>query len=483
MAEHDDVFRDLCENANDLIQSVATDGQVLYVNRTWLETLGYTPEEAPHLNIFDIIHPDSRDHCQSIFQELLAGKEQVRIEAEFQTKDGLRIPVEGNVTCKYEDDRPVATRGIFRDLRERRRAREELDRLFNLSQDMMCIAGTDGFFKQINPAFERVLGYSESELLSVVFLDFVHPEDRDKTVQEVEQLAQGQATVDFENRYLAKDGEYRWMEWRATPVPESGLIYAVARDVTDQKRVQTLLVQQTAELARSNADLEVFAYAASHDLRSPLRSVSKIATWIEEDLGGEISPKLAGHLEKLRTRVGRMDDLIDELLEYSKAGNKQKTVERIDTATTVRELVDLMGPREGMQIVAEGMPTLETAGAPLQQVLRNLIDNALKHHDGAVGRIVVAARKRGDFYEFSVTDDGPGIPEEDRERIFGTFEKGRATEEPGHGLGLALVRRLVETYGGTIRAEAARPRGAVFRFTWPMHMAATENTDADHPGR
>lgn len=478
-----EMFRDLCENANDLIQSVDVEGNILYVNRMWLETLGYTHDDTAKLNIFEIIHPDSRAHCAGVFQELLEGKEQARIEADFQTKDGRRIPLEGNVTCKSENGRPVSTRGIFRDLRERRRAKEEIDRLFNLAQDMMCVAGTDGYLKQVNPAFERVLGYSQSELLKVAFIDFVHPADRQATIDAVQKLAHGESVVDFENRYMARDGSWRWLAWRSTPVPEEGLIYATARDVTERKRVQALLARQTEELARSNADLETFAYAASHDLRSPLRSIAKLTGWIEQDLGKDVSAKVLEHLEKLKDRAGRMDTLIDELLAYSRAGQRERLAEEVDIAELVRAMTELLGPPAGLSVVGEDLPTLQTPKAPIEQILRNLIDNAIKHHDRADGRIVVSARKDGDWYEFSVSDDGPGIPEEDRERVFGTFETGAATERPGHGLGLSLVQRLVETYGGRIWIENVKPRGAAFHFTWPAHLESMEKPDGDDSGR
>jgi PAS domain S-box-containing protein len=282
--EHEEFFRDLVDNANDLIQSITPEGRFIYVNDAWRSTLGYTDEDLKTLNVFDVVHPDSRDHCMTVMQAVMKGKPAGHIQADFLTRDGRRVSVEGSASCRMVGGKAMATRGIFRDVSERNRIQDELDRLFNLSLDLLCVAGADGYFKHINPAFEHVLGYSKEELLSRPFVEYVHPDDRPSTVTEMERLVQGLPVVDFQNRYLAKDGQYRWLAWRSTPALDTGLIYAVARDITKEKRNQEIMKRTAEELARSNADLEQFAYVASHDLLAPLRAISNLSEWIEEDL-------------------------------------------------------------------------------------------------------------------------------------------------------------------------------------------------------
>ena len=356
---------------------------------------------------------------------------------------------------------------------EQRSATEvELRRLFRLSLDLMCVAGLDGYFKKVNPAFERVLGYDRQELLSRQFIEFVHPDDQEATLEEVGSLAGGALTIDFENRYRTQSGEYRWLAWRSAPDVETGLIYAVARDITDQKRNQMLLKSRTEELARSNFDLEQFAYVASHDLRAPLRSIATLAKFIEDDLEGEIPDKTRDHLIQLRRRTLLMRALIDDLLVYSQAGRVAEEIAEVDAARLVRGIAFMLDGPEGIEISFNGEPPIfETLRGPLEQVLRNLIGNAIKHHDRSEGAIIVSVREEGDFWRITVQDDGPGITEEDYARVFD------ATRQPqekrgleGSGMGLPMVQRIVEGFGGEVGVDREGGRGTTFHFTWPKKI-------------
>lgn len=347
-----------------------------------------------------------------------------------------------------------------------------LRRLFMLSLDLMCVAGFDGYFKRVNPAFQRVLGYDREELLSCQFVEFVHPDDRDKTFREVESLAGGAVSVDFENRYRTRDGDYRWLAWRAAPMVDRGLIYAVARDITQQKADRQQLARQARELARSNADLEQFAHVASHDLRAPLRSIMTLAGFIEQDLGDEIPPKSKRHLVELRRRGMLMEALTEDLLVYSQAGREREESVRVDTSALVREIVFLLDPPEAFEVVADdSLPVVETVRGPLRQVLRNLIANAVKHHDRGEGEVRVSARDTGDRWEFAVADDGPGIGGEDQVRVSRVFAQPQTDAgAEGWGMGLVLVQRVVERFGGRVWLDSGPGRGATFRFEWPKRI-------------
>lgn len=488
--DHGELFRDICDNAEELIQSIAPDGRFLYTNRAWQRLLGYTKEDLKQVRLFDIVHPSCRDKCAAALRQVLSGSEPVRIEAVFKAKDGRKVEIEGSASCRFEDGKPVATRGIFRDVTRRNEEMESHEKLWDLSLDLLCVANVDGYFLRINPAFCDVLGYTEKELTSRRFVEFIHPDDREATEKEIVHLAEGKLVVDFKNRYRAADGRYRWLAWRSAPLADRGLIYAVARDVTEAMRVEELMKSQAADLERSNKDLESFAYVASHDLRAPLRVVANLADWIEEDLPGEVPEKVKGHLARMRERLERLENLTSDLLKISRADSISSAVEEVDTARMVREIAEELSPPEGIEVEPKfGLPRFRTPRAALEQVLRNLIGNAIKHHDRPAGKVEVSANEAGRHYEFWVTDDGPGIPASERRQIFDMFHRLRSGEGvEGEGMGLAMAKRIVQRMGGSIRVEGGGERGSAFIFTWPRSEPTApddsgETRDAQDSGR
>lgn len=220
---------------------IATDleGTVIHWNDHAEELYGWSREETLGRNIAELtVGPAEAEVAGEIMERLRAGE---TWEGEFvvRRKDGSTFHAYVTDSPIYDaQGRAVGFVGVSTDVTERKRVEEERDRLFTLSPDLLCIAGVDGYFKRINPAFEETLGYTRRELLSKPFVEFVHPEDRAATISEVEKLGAGATTVLFENRYRCKDGTYVWLAWKAVPVVEEGLIYAAARNVTGQKRAE-----------------------------------------------------------------------------------------------------------------------------------------------------------------------------------------------------------------------------------------------------
>jgi PAS domain S-box-containing protein len=418
--------------------------------------------------IADIICPDSKPQFIRDQDRVLSGKRVIHRALHIRHKNGRAVVFDGFSNLQTRSGTPLGTYSIFRPF-DHASQEEELDRLFNLSLDLLCIAGVDGYFKRINPAFVKILGYNEEELLSRSFLEFVHPDDRESTLEAIDRLAQGLLVVDFVNRYQARDGRFLWIAWRSAPWAERGLIYAVARDITEQRQTHELLDRQRSELARSNADLEQFANMASHDLRAPLRHVANLAAWIEEDMPRALPEKVRENLENLRSMVHRMEKLTDDILRYSRVGREPEEVCLVDTAAMLEELVILLSPPEGIRVTWDpGMPTFTTAKSPLEQVFRNIIGNAIQHHHRQEGNIRIVVDTPDDIYQFGVIDDGPGIPSDFREKIFAMFQKGpQGDKADGSGFGLALVKRIIESHGGSIWVDSVDGGGSAFRFTWP----------------
>jgi signal transduction histidine kinase len=261
--------------------------------------------------------------------------------------------------------------------------------------------------------------------------------------------------------------------------PEDPRIVGVRTAVTETNAelvdVQRELVRERSRLAaalreveRSNRALDEFAHAVSHDLRAPLRSIGNYAQWVEEDAGAPLAAPAAEHLAMLRAQVARMERMIQGVLAYARAGRATATMEQVDLADVVRDVVSLLAPPDSVSVGAAGaLPTLVTERAPLQQVVLNLVANAIAHGGPSV-RVAIAARDSGPAVEVSVRDDGPGVPPELRERVWQLFHAGTGSAKAGGtGIGLAAVKRLVEDRGGRAWVADSGGPGADFRFTWP----------------
>jgi two-component system, LuxR family, sensor kinase FixL len=274
---------------------------------------------------------------------------------------------------------------------------------------------------------------------------------------------------------IRKDGTEIPVELTISPLslPDRYEFSAFIRDITERKATEEQIRHYASELERSNRELDQFAYSASHDLRSPLRAIAQMASWMTEDHGKELPEDVCRDLALIQRRVRRMQQLLDDMLEYARVGRQDGDLSGVDSEKLVQEIIDLLAPPPGFDICVGPMPSLVTHRAPLSQVLRNLIGNAIKHHDHAVGHIEISAVDKGDAVEFVVRDDGPGIPREYHEEIFRMYStlKPRDVVE-GSGMGLAMVRKILDNRGGEVHVESAEGRGATFRFTWPKSVEA-----------
>ncbi|MFC1707780.1 ATP-binding protein [Planctomycetota bacterium] len=319
--------------------------------------------------------------------------------------------------------------------------------LLAVTPDGLIIVNRDGVVRFANAAAARLIDRGGVEdLVGAPFGFPVSGQD----VAEIDVVRRDRKRLRAELRIVAT-------EWEGKPAQ-----LVTLRDVTAWKQAQEAL-------ERANAELDGFVYAVSHDLKAPLRAVDNLTQWIAEDLGDQLDGDTRKHMDLLRSRVDRMSALIADLLTYSRVGHEEAEVEELDVGDLVREISFLLDPPAGFEIViAPDLPTIRSPNAPLQQVLSNLVSNALTHHHRKDGRIEVAAREQGVFVELSVADDGPGIPPEQHERAFGMFQTLRSRDEvEGSGIGLALVKKTVEHHGGTVRLLSSGTGGATFRFTWP----------------
>ena len=342
-------------------------------------------------------------------------------------------------------------------------------------------ARPDGAVDYFNQRWFDYTGLAEERALAWGWSDVLHPDDTQPTLERWNEALHTGALYEIEYRWKrARDGAYRWHLGRGVPMRDQAgkIAYWVGTgtDIDDQKQAEIALREHGEQLARTtaaleerNRELDQFAYITSHDLKAPLRGIANLSQWIEEDLGDNATDDIRKQLDLLRGRVHRMEGLIDGILQYSRVGRVKGVVETVDVGVLLHDVVDLIAPPAGFRIeVAPDMPTINTERLRLQQVFQNLIGNAIKHHNRADGHISIGVTERGPMLEFAVTDDGPGIAPQYHQKIFVVFQT-LATRDKveGTGIGLSLVKKIIESNGGNIRVESAEGAGTTFRFTWP----------------
>jgi two-component system, LuxR family, sensor kinase FixL len=356
--------------------------------------------------------------------------------------------------------------------------KESVDRLrliLDSSLDAVVAIDELGKITGWNPQAEAVFGWNRNEALGKFLSDLIIPEPYRVSFQRGLEHFRATGEGPLLRRRLdltaLRKGEVTFpVELTVSPLRVGGHceFCAFVRDISQRKAAEEQIRRYATELERSNRELNDFAYSASHDLRAPLRAVAQLAAWIAEDHAAELSEGVRNDLGLMQRRVQRMQALLDDMLEYARVGRSDGDLSHIDSAQLTREIIETLPLPQGFTVQVGPLPTLLSHRTPLQQALRNLISNAVKHHDRPDGRVEISAVDHGDHVEFIIQDDGPGIAQDYQEQIFRMFTtlKPRDSVE-GSGMGLALVKKIVEGRGGTIRLESAEGRGATFRFTWP----------------
>lgn len=349
---------------------------------------------------------------------------------------------------------------------------DKLAQFYELSLDLFCLAGEDGYFKYINKSWETCLGYDRESLLSRPYLDFVHPDDKQVTRVEQQRLANGAYVLDFENRYRAKDGSWKWLSWKAAPQP-NGEIYAVARDITAQKEDERATKLLMRKLELSNQELDRFAYVVSHDLKTPLRGIANLAEWIAEDLGEQLPDNVKEHIRMMQDRVGLMQQLIDDMLRYARTGRSGHDLGPVNVSQIIIEIRDMIDLPTGFELrVQDELPTILGVKVEVLQMFQNLIVNAIKYRTADNGWVSVKAESDGPFWRFVICDNGIGIQPQYHDRVFEIFQRlGDHDDVEGTGIGLAVVKKIVEGMGGNIQVESDGKSGTCFTFTWPKRPA------------
>jgi PAS domain S-box-containing protein len=372
-----------------------------------------------------------------------------------------------------------------REAEERLRQSEELFRkTFELAASGVAHVGLDGKFTRINRSLSEILGYGEAELIGRSVKDISHPEDRDVTdIQRALVHAGQRESVRFEKRYLRKNGDTVWVSLGVALVRDGAgapqYEVAIFDDITDRKQAEAALRAAHEELKRSNSELEQFAYVASHDLQEPLRMVSSYTQLLGRRYNDKFDADAREFMGYIVDGATRMKQLIEDLLAYSRVGTKGKDFKPVELDKAVRRaMANLKAAIDdsGAVISFDALPSVPGDEVQLAQVFQNLMGNALKFRSQSAPRIHVSVDERQDDIEVAVRDNGIGIEPQYFERIFMVFQRLHYKGEyPGTGIGLAIVKKVVERHGGHMRVESKPGEGSAFIFTLPKHEKEAGN--------
>jgi len=411
----------------------------------------------------------------------LDGRKAGDIEVYHLSQDGRRQP---NPFLPEEKELLKAVAARLACIAQQKRAERKLE-LFRtlLRESNDCIFVIDPLWGRIldaNATACNSLGYRLEQLTKMELKHIDASIETDEQWQQRLEQLRRDTHVLTESRFLRKDQTSFPVEtsFKILPVGNDEFILAIARDITERKEAERRQAELLEELEAANEELKEFAYIVSHDLKAPLRGIKTLAEWILADHGDKLGEQGREHMQMLLSRVQRMHKLIEGVLQYSRIGRVREKPTLLDLNELLPEIIDLLAPPPNIHIVIKRpLPTVEAEPTRITQVFQNLLSNAIKYMDKPTGHIEIDCVDDGEFWRFSVADNGPGIDEKYHQKIFQIFQTLSARDEyESTGIGLTIIKKIVELYGGRIWVESKPGQGSTFFFTFPK--AKKELTNA-----
>lgn len=447
-------------------------GGITYVNAEIERLFRYTQLELLGKNV-DILLPDrfNQHHRElregylkdAVTRHMGAGRDLFG-----RRQDGSEFPLEvGLRPLKIGNEKWVIATIV--DITERKKLESRFAKVIEASPYGKLLVDERGIIQLINPSLLNLFGYAKEELIGQS-MNILLPERYRHNHDALREGFNHQPSLramglgrDLTGRH--KNGLEIPIEIGLSPVDSDAgqWTLAVVTDITERKRMELSLQQ-------ANAHMEEFTYVASHDLKSPLRSIGDLVEWINEDLEGNMPDTVVKNIDRIKLRINRMENLIDDLLRYARAGKRTKDSTLIEIDKLIENILDMHPAPEGFAITTHiSLNQIFAARTPLETVLRNLYNNALKHHDRQIPpEISISVEPSGSFVLFRISDNGPGIPEGAKNRLFRLFQTLSTTNNHIGGIGLAIAKRMTETHGGKIQLLTNEgQRGAEFQVYWP----------------
>ncbi|MCK4396016.1 PAS domain S-box protein [candidate division WOR-3 bacterium] len=490
LQEREKGFRLAFESAKDAIFWVDSEtGLITNCNKAAEELLEKKREEIIGFHQTTLHPPEKAEYFADMFKRHVEQKGTVGEEAEVVTTSGKVKPVYITASLILVGGKPII-QGIFRDITERKRVENalmgaleklrELESIINRSPAVVFLWRLDeGWQVEFVSDSVKQFGYTPEELLSgqVSWDSITYPEDVPRIEAEVAEYFQ-RGVMEFaqEYRFITKSGKARWIEGLSKGLKDSNgvvtHVQSIILDVTERKRAEEKLQKMLAELQRSNAELEQFAYVSSHDLQEPLRMISSYVKLLSKRYKGKLDAEADEFIAYTVDGAAHMQTMIEDLLAYSRVGTRGEPFKSTDCKATFEQaLANLQVAIEesGAVITHDHLPIVIADASQITQLFQNLISNAIKFSGGEPPVIHSAAEQRGNEWVFSIRDSGIGIAPEFHERIFLIFQRLHGMQDcPGTGVGLAICKKIVDRHGGRIWVESEPGKGATFHFTIPV---------------
>ena len=475
----------LLESATDAMIIIDTEGRIVVANPTIEQLFGYPRQELigesmeillpervrkmHHFHLTDyFVHPHAR--AMGADMELLGLRQ-----------DGSEFPVDVSLS-PLKTEQGLLVMATIHDITRRKQAEEALREsesrmraIFDTAVDGIVTINERGIIERFNPAAERLFGYTEAEVtgknVSMLMPAPYHEAHHGYLAHYVQTGEKKIIGIGREVVGQRKDGTTFPMDLAVGEMRlgERRMFTGTVRDISKRKQAEEQQALLMHELESANEELKNFGYVVSHDLKAPLRAIGSLADWISTDYADKFDDEGREHMRLLISRVHRMDSLIDGILQYSRVGRMKEVSVAVELDRLVREVIDLLAPPENITVTIENsLPTVMVERTRIQQVFQNLLSNAIKYMNKPEGEIRIACIAEGRQWKFSIADNGPGIDRQHFERIFQLFQTLAPRDRvESTGVGLALVKKIVEMYGGRVWVKSTVGQGSAFLFTLP----------------
>ena len=481
LKESEKKYRDIFENANEAI-CIVQDEKLKFYNLKTSEFFNYPYKKLYATPFLKFVHPDDRELITKSYKSILKG-EKLNNFSSFRILDdsgNIKWLKLNSVLINWENKPSVLN--FMSDITEQMLKEEEIRKFKVISDNAnygIAITDLSGKIEYINKYFANVHGYNQQELIGCNLSNF-YDKEQEKKFKDINNDIKENGNCNTEEIWHThKDGSIFPMLLNGIMIKDKinkkSYIAILTIDITERKKSEKIQSELFEELENVNDELQNFAYVVSHDLKAPLRAISTLANWISTDYSVKFDEEGQEQMQLLISRVKRMHNLIDGILEYSRVGRVKEEKIPVNLNELLDEIIDIIAPPDNIEITVENkLPTLSFERTRIGQVFQNLLSNATKFMDKPKGTIKIGSINKGDNWEFYVSDNGPGIEEKHFSKIFKIFQTLQPRDEfESTGIGLTLIKKIINMYDGKIWIKSKVGDGTTFYFTLPK---ITENS-------